>query len=122
MSEQTNDKQPDRFVTIPVPEGGFTPEQLAPYMRMGFKVWGVVPMVASAPRTDLIVPGQRPVDHLVLDRDVSTVPLNLLAHHIIQAREGKKGLEHLSQMFFGLSLGALAQARAEAERRFNEQR
>ena len=126
MSEETQEqievRQTDRFLAIAIPERGFSVEQLEPYIRMGYRLWGIVPLSSMQADTPGLIVPPRPVPHLLLDREVPAVPINLLAHHIVKAKETKTGLEHLCRALFGMSLGQLIKTREEAERRFNEQR
>lgn len=105
------------IVFVAIPPGGFESANIQKYIRAGYVLWGIVPLVAPKTASDLILPeGLLPpaVEYLVLRLDTNAVPVNILAHHIVKAKQDKGGLNQLSQVFFDLTLKQLEDGLKEA--------
>lgn len=108
---------------VEVPPAGFELTAIQKYIRGGYSLWGVVPVVNKA--SELVLPDGvevTPLYYLVLKLDVNAIPVNLLAHHIVRARSEKGGLNQLAETFFGLSLQQLEDGLKKAQASSNDRR
>jgi len=102
---------------VDIPSGGFQTEELQKYIRAGYSVWGTVPLVNKP--SSIILVDNEPKQCLVLRLETNHIPINLLAHHIVVAGENKKGLNHLTDTFFGMTFGALRKGLQDAREKAN---
>jgi hypothetical protein len=114
MSEETKitagDMPKSDVLFIELPAGGFKPEQIQKYIRSGYSLWGIVPIANPNAASGLILPEATQAattDYMVLTLDVNAIPVNLLAHHLVKARNDKGGLNQVAEQFFGMSIGGL---------------
>ena len=125
MAPEPNQKQDnprgEPILFVEVPPQGLDPEKVQRLLVQGYKLWGIVPLATRPQTPGLILPGgdEPAVKTLVLYLDTNQIPVNLLAHQIVQAGVDKGGLDQLAKFFFGLSLGALRKGMEEARAKAN---
>ena len=105
---------------VEIPEVGFTREQVETFIRQGYTLWGVLPLARPVASQIMQGGGAPALDVMVLVQNSTSVPTNMLAHHLIQAKQSHGGLNYVAQQFFGLSLGELQSSWDAAKTRTNE--
>lgn len=124
--DSTNLPHPVKDVLfVEVPADGFAPEQVQKFIRSGYACWGVVPLKSKAAQEGLVLLEELAppaVPHLVLKLDVNAIPVNLLAFHLVKARDERGGINQLSETFFGMTIGALDRGLQDVREKVNGNR